>query len=69
MQYRHSTTGVGKCLSPSANVCGELAAVAENKINEKYDQYIPEELLCSEFASRYLDQEGALKTAKKLLGI
>ena len=45
----------------------ELAAVAENKINEKYDQYLPEELLCSEFASRFLDLDGALETASVLL--
>ncbi|PTL93695.1 DEAD/DEAH box helicase [Halomonas litopenaei] len=45
----------------------ELATVAENKINEKYDEYLPEELLCSEFASRFLDLEGALQTAGTLL--
>ncbi|KGA00963.1 hypothetical protein KP05_16015 [Cobetia amphilecti] len=46
---------------PTAAV--ELAAVAESKINEKYNQYLLEELLCSEFTSRFLDLESALEIA------
>lgn len=61
--------GLEHALAYPPTSAAELAAVAENKINEKYDQYLPEELLCSEFASRFLDLEGALKTAKELLDI
>lgn len=39
----------------------ELAKFAENKQQEKWDCLLPEELLCKNYASQYLD----LKTAKK----
>ncbi|MDV6320128.1 DEAD/DEAH box helicase [Chromohalobacter sp. HP20-39] len=49
--------------SPPASV-DELAGLAENKQVEKYDEYLPEELLCSEFAARMLDLDGALETMR-----
>ncbi|WP_280564524.1 MULTISPECIES: DEAD/DEAH box helicase [unclassified Chromohalobacter] len=49
--------------SPPASV-DELAGLAENKQVEKYDEYLPEELLCSEFAARMLDLDGALEAMR-----
>ncbi|MHA3027764.1 DEAD/DEAH box helicase [Chromohalobacter israelensis] len=42
----------------------QLAALAENKRIEKYDEYLPEDLLCSEFAARTLDLDGALQAMR-----
>jgi len=38
----------------------ELAETVENKIIDKHDRYLPEELLNSNYASKRLDIEGAL---------
>ena len=45
----------------------QLVRLAENKRGEKYDDYLPEDLLCSEFASRMLDLDGALKTMRHIV--
>ncbi|WP_110642240.1 DEAD/DEAH box helicase [Salinicola sp. CPA57] len=47
----------------------ELAMLAENKQFEKYDGFLPDSLLCSEFAARMLDMEGALETIDALVTI
>ncbi|TDX23696.1 ATP-dependent Lhr-like helicase [Modicisalibacter xianhensis] len=52
--------------SPPASA-DQLAQLAENKRGEKYDDYLPEHLLCSEFASRMLDLEGALAAMRGML--
>ncbi len=45
----------------------KLASTARNKTQEKYDHFLPEELLNAEYASRSLDTEGAWKTLSDLL--
>ena len=45
----------------------KLAALAENKQCEKYDGFLPDSLLCSEFAARMLDMDGALGTIEALV--
>ena len=52
--------------SPPASA-DQLAQLAENKRGEKYDDYLPEHLLCSEFASRMLDLEGALAAIRYIV--
>ncbi|MCP4146111.1 MAG: DEAD/DEAH box helicase [bacterium] len=39
----------------------ELASIVKNKEREKYDRFLPEELLCKEYAARNLDVPGTLK--------
>ncbi len=36
----------------------ELARVVENKVSEKYDAYLSEDLLCADYGSRALDIAG-----------
>ncbi len=43
-----------------------LAVTVENKQTEKHDDYLPEELLCKNYASRCLDTEGAWEAAKRI---
>ena len=45
-----------------------LAAVVAARRAEKYDGYLPEDLLCAGYASRDLDAEGAWQAAGGLLG-
>lgn len=45
----------------------ELASTVETKIREKYDHFLPENLLNAEYASRSLDIEGALKCAASII--
>lgn len=45
--------------SPCPNPA-ELAKVAENKLLERFDEYLPEHLLCEEYAARALDCPGAV---------
>ena len=40
----------------------DLVEVVENKETEKYDHYLPEELLCRDYVSKKLDTQGAWKT-------
>jgi len=44
-----------------------LAAMVNNKQEEKYDCYLTEGLLCADYASRSLDVEGAWTTLKQLV--
>lgn len=44
-----------------------LAATVRNKINEKYDPFLSEELLCQNYASSYLDIQGAWNTIAGLV--
>ncbi|MBD2056792.1 DEAD/DEAH box helicase [Oculatella sp. FACHB-28] len=44
-----------------------LAATVRNKINEKYDPFLSEELLCQNYASSYLDTRGAWATISELV--
>ena len=46
----------------------QLAASVENKIIDKHDRYLTEELLNANYASKQLDVEGALKTVKAIVG-
>ncbi|MEA3250594.1 MAG: DEAD/DEAH box helicase [Pseudomonadota bacterium] len=45
----------------------ELAGLAKNKQVEKYDKYLPEDLLCSEFAARTLDLDGAFQAMRGMV--
>ena len=45
----------------------ELAEDVENKVNEKYDMYLGEELLCADYASSFFDEAGARECARELL--
>jgi ATP-dependent Lhr-like helicase len=45
----------------------ELASIVENKTREKYDRFLPENLLCAEYASRSLDVKGALEGIASIL--
>lgn len=47
----------------------KLAELVENKEREKYDRYLPDKLLCAEYASRFIDVEGALNCAASLVNI
>ncbi|MBD1866621.1 DEAD/DEAH box helicase [Cyanobacteria bacterium FACHB-471] len=44
-----------------------LAATVRNKISEKYDPFLSEELLCQNYASSYLDTRGAWATISELV--
>jgi ATP-dependent Lhr-like helicase len=44
-----------------------LATTVRNKINEKYDPFLSEELLCQNYASSYLDIQGAWNTISELV--
>lgn len=37
----------------------QLATTVENKVAEKYDHCLPDDLLCRDYASRSLDVQGA----------
>ena len=39
----------------------ELALSVINKLQEKHDQYLPENLLCEEYAARNFDVDGLLR--------
>lgn len=45
----------------------ELASIVETKIREKYDHFLPESLLCKEYASRFFDIPGALNCAASII--
>jgi ATP-dependent helicase Lhr and Lhr-like helicase len=45
----------------------ELAATVSNKINEKHDLFLNEDLLCRNYASSYLDVQGAWETLRQWL--
>lgn len=45
----------------------ELAGLVENKLEEKYDWALSPELLCADYASRHLDEEGAKIAAAQIL--
>ncbi|MGD1904766.1 MAG: DEAD/DEAH box helicase [Leptolyngbyaceae cyanobacterium] len=44
----------------------ELAAIVEDKVGEKHDCFLSEELLCWNYASSFLDSQGAWDTLKRL---
>ncbi|MBD2000701.1 DEAD/DEAH box helicase [Leptolyngbya sp. FACHB-541] len=44
-----------------------LAATVRNKISEKYDPFLSEELLCQNYASSYLDTRGSWATISELV--
>ena len=44
-----------------------LAECVENKIVDKHDHYLPDELLCENYASKQLDIEGAFDEVEKIL--
>jgi ATP-dependent helicase Lhr and Lhr-like helicase len=44
-----------------------LAATVRNKISEKYDPFLSEELLCQNYASSYLNTQGAWHTIAELV--
>jgi ATP-dependent helicase Lhr and Lhr-like helicase len=46
-----------------------LAATVSNKLNEKHDLLLDEELLCQNYAASYLDVQGAWETVQTMLGI
>ncbi len=58
------------CTLASAGLADPLtvASFAKVKEREKYDHLLGEELLTVEFAARSLDVEGALRTAKRIVG-
>ena len=43
----------------------ELASLVSNKANEKYDEYLGEDLLCVDYSSRYLNVNGAIDTLRQ----
>lgn len=46
----------------------QLAMSVADKLTEKYDRYLPEELLVADYASRYLDSSGASASLNRLFG-
>jgi ATP-dependent Lhr-like helicase len=44
-----------------------LAANVQNKINEKYDRFLSEDLLCQSYASSYLNLEAAQTTLQQIV--
>jgi ATP-dependent helicase Lhr and Lhr-like helicase len=44
-----------------------LAATVRNKINEKHDLFLDEDLLCRNYAAGYLDVQGAWETLKQMV--
>jgi ATP-dependent helicase Lhr and Lhr-like helicase len=45
-----------------------LSRAIANKLREKYDQFLPEELLCEDYGKSQLDTEGAWRTLSHILG-
>ena len=45
----------------------ELARIVSNKVREKYDQYLSDDLLCQDYASAHLDVPGALQCLGKMV--
>jgi ATP-dependent helicase Lhr and Lhr-like helicase len=44
----------------------ELAATVRNKVNEKHDLFLDEDLLCRNYAAGYLDVQGAWESLRAL---
>ncbi|MCP4217694.1 MAG: hypothetical protein GY765_23830 [bacterium] len=44
-----------------------LASIVDAKKREKYDHYLPDALLCAEYASRFIDINGALECIESLI--
>ena len=45
-----------------------LASIVKNKWSEKYDRYIPDSLLCENYASRFLNIDATIKALKESKG-
>ncbi|HLP60967.1 MAG TPA: DEAD/DEAH box helicase [Candidatus Deferrimicrobium sp.] len=45
----------------------EMASIVGNKTKEKYDRFLPEDLLCAEYASRSIDIKTALESINSIL--
>jgi ATP-dependent Lhr-like helicase len=45
----------------------EMASIVGNRAKEKYDRFLPENLLCAEYASRNLDVKAALESIASIL--
>ena len=45
----------------------ELASMVGNKMREKYDRYLSDDLLSQDYASRDLDVEGARRVLRRVL--
>jgi len=58
---------LAKIASEPTDYIASLANIVANKENEKYDSFLPEDLLWSNYVAAKLDIEGAVKTAKILL--